>query len=428
MSRISIPRAFLAWWFVAAYFLSATLSVLIYVTNPDSTSDQSVDALVLRASVVLMLLPLSIGLLISSRQVPRLLYQLNRALPLLKFIPLVAFFTMVTGLFMGNLFGFVIGDTYKLLSLPLGLMFGMTLPLLPLSQAFLNMSVLNAILFIAGTLPARFSGDLLVSGIGTFHLLAPLCAVPMTTSGASRISLIMTSMVAVALGLKRSTLLVFFFLIGFLGMKDRRMRTLVVVLALVTGGTLTYYGDEVSAFNDLYDRIGTTYEDGRLDTSSGSRIQEVRSSWSHMATTAVLGPVQILLLGMGSGATYPLDSDELRLNTISESSTEVHNIHFTPMTLVFRHGVLTALLVLAAYGSCLLYCYQSWMKGGSHEMREISKFIFLFGLVLGTVSLSGFTIVGDLMFPVLVGALIRAKHSHDGAVDGSPRSSQDGVY
>lgn len=391
---------------------------------PESALDQSLDSLILRISAAASLFPLGLVLLMSLHEIPQMLMNLKRTLPILICIPIIAIYSALNGLVMGNDIGFVTGDTYKLLSLPFGVLVGMTLPLQLLCKAFLRMSVLNAILFVVMVLPARYRGDLLVVGLGTYHLLAAMCALPLVDKNIVRFQIILTVTLAVMVGLKRSTILVFIVLLAFIGIKDRKMRSVLVVFALIVGGQLAYFGEEVKVINDLYERIEETHSDGKLDTSSGSRIQEIRSSWTHMSTTAVLGPVQILLIGMGSGATYPHDSDELRLNPISDSSTEVHNIHFTPMTLIFRHGILSALLLLAAYGSCLLYCYQSWITNHNEKIREISKFIFLFGLSLSITSLSGFTIVGDLMFPVLVGSLIRAIQLNGDAVNIAPRPSQ----
>src|SRR5690606_23419308 len=86
--------------------------------------------------------------------------------------------TFAVGIVQGNAINFVAGDTYKLLTLPIGLLAGLALPLRPMVRAFAIMGIINCALFIVGTLPMRLTGDLTVVGLGTFHILIPLSVFP----------------------------------------------------------------------------------------------------------------------------------------------------------------------------------------------------------------------------------------------------------
>lgn len=402
-------HAALAWFFVFTYFFGATISVWVYVLNPDAAADQTVDEILLRATALLSLFPIAFCLLLGAPRLRADIDMIMRTLPAVASLPLVALVTATVGIIRGNDFAFILGDTYKLLTLPLGVLAGLRLPLGPAMQACVAFGIANAALFLFGTLPARIWGDLSIVGIGTYHLLAPLCFIPAMKpqSQWSRIATVTLVLTATTIGLKRATILLFPFALFALGVAERGMRAALVVLLIGVSAIGIYYYDEATAVRDLFTRLSDTYQYGEFDSSTGSRLQEVVSSWNYLNRTAELGAVQIAAFGLGSGATYVLDDEELRLNPIAPNSQEVHNIHFTPMTLVFRCGLIPAALILTAYASCLIYCFQLWRRSRSVQTRKAAYSVFMYGLVLAAASASGFVIVGDILLPVILGALIR---------------------
>jgi hypothetical protein len=101
---------------------------------------------------------------------------------------------------------------------------------------------------------------------------------------------------------------------------------------------------------------------------------------------------------------------------------------------VFRHGILPAALILLAYGACLFYAWRKQRRGIDPNVRIGAHCIFLLGLTLILISLSGFTIVGDLLFPVMVGALVgaaldsRVRGLGVAATTSTPISEQRGMH
>ncbi len=353
-------------------------------------------------------MPLIISLFIGLPSIGKNLGTIIKKLPWVTSIPIIGVVTIIIGLLNGNGLGFVIGDTYRLLTLPIGILIGMTLPLKILMRWFVIISISYIILFLLSALPARLSGDLNIVGIGTFHLLAALCIFPLLrdNSQTSRIGLIILSLIVIALGMKRSTMGIFLILIFALSFTEKMMKQALVLIVLLGALFFSIYSEEIALITELSERINQTYDAGELDPSSGSRIQEVKSSWAHMWKNSSLGALQVAFFGLGSGATYLNDNDDLRLSTIAPDSEEIHNIHFSPMTLAFRHGIIPAFFIIYAYVSCLLYCLQVRRYSKDKDINKIALCIFLFGGVLMLYSLSGFTIVGDLLFPVTMGSLL----------------------
>lgn len=400
--------SFLSIWFVGVYFISAISGLWVHLLNPNAAFDQTIEASIIRVSAAFTLMPLITSLFICLPRSGKNLDTIIQNLPWVTCIPIIAIVTIIIGLLNGNGLGFVIGDAYRLLTLPVGILIGMNLPLRVFMKCFVIMSITYISLFLLSALPARLSGDLNIVGIGTFHLLAALCIFPLLKEGSrsSRIGLIALSLIVIAVGMKRSTMGIFMILVLTLSFTEKMMRQALVLIILA--GTLFFsiYSEEIALITELSDRINQTYDAGELDPSSGSRIQEVKSSWDHMWNKSSLGPLQVAFFGLGSGATYLNDHDDLRLSTIAPDSDEIHNIHFSPMTLAFRHGIIPALIIIYAYVSCLVYCLQVRRRSKDKEIRKIALSIFLFGGVLMLYSLSGFTIVGDLLFPVAMGSLL----------------------
>jgi hypothetical protein len=398
-------------WFVYAYFGATIAATWVYFLNPDAAADQSIDGIFLRVGVAMTILPLVMLIYKSYLVYPARIGHLNKELPVIKYIPWIAAFSFLMGIVNQNGLLFALGDTYRITTLFLGVIAGLALPFFPLMRIVLITSVLYNILFVAGFAYAQYNGINVFVGMGTFHLLIPICMLPVLSVDATfkRALVIVLTLIALILGLKRSTILILPLLLMFLAASDRTLRIILVVIAALAFAGVLVYGEEIQPLVSVYDRVAETYDNGRIDTSSGSRVQEVVSAWNHLTKEAALGPMQFALLGLGSGATYPMDSDDLRLNTIADESIEIHNIHFTPMTLVFRHGIVPAAIILFAYASCLLCAWRTHRKGIGPEIRGGAASVFLLGIVLALVSVSGFTIVGDLLFPLLVGALIGAR-------------------
>lgn len=426
MIQHSRSRAFLAWFFVVIYFGMAVAATWTYFLNPDALYGQNVDAFILRAGAVGLVLPILVALLADKERLGRHARIVLKTVPSLGLLLLVAANGFAFGLASGNHFGFVIGDTYRLLTLPLGLLAGLAMPLRPLMRAMLILSIANAGLFALGMAYVSLYPISFV-GFGTFHLLIPLCVLTVFEHGTPkwRLATVLLSAVAVILGLKRAVIGVFPVLLLAVAWRDKAARWAAVILILALSGGFAYFGEKSEALAPLYDRVSATYEDGNVDTSTSSRFQEVRSSWNYMNKNAPLGALQVALAGMGSGATYLLDNDDLRLNTIDDDSSEVHNIHFTPMTLVFRHGFFGAAVTLFGYLACIAAVMRIAMKLRKDSFEGRAAFaIALFGFVLLVNSLSGFTIVGDLLFPLCVGALLRAVEPAAGA---QPAASAPGA-
>jgi hypothetical protein len=423
-------------WFVLTYFGVAIAATWAYFLNPEAATDQGLDGLILRVGAAMTILPLVWLAYKSYHAYPGRIVALDKDLPILKYVPLIAGVTLVMGIVNHNSTSFALGDTYRIFTLFLGVVAGLSLPLAALVRVVLITSILYNALFVAGMAYAQSIGNNVFVGMGTFHLLIPLCMLPAMASTATlrRALVILLALIALILGLKRSTLLIFPVLLLLLAFSDRSIRKISVAIAVCAAIGLTIWGEDIQPLVSVYNRVAETYEDGKIDSSLGSRVQEVLSAWNHLNKESALGAVQIALLGLGSGATYPMDSDDLRLNTIADDSTDIHNIHFTPMTLVFRHGIIPAALILLAYGACLFYTWRKQRRGSAPEVRTGAQCIFLLGLTLILISLSGFTIVGDLLFPLMVGALVgaardsRVRGMRAAAATPTPISEQRGIH
>lgn len=407
--KIVLQRgSFFSWWCVSAYFLGVIFALGIYIIFPNAVYEPEFEAMVIKVSAFLVLFPISLNFLMTFPQVRINVSLLLKKMPIVLLIVPISLISLLVGLIHENQVRFVIGDSYKLMTLPIGVLAGMVLPLYAVMRAFVVCGIVFILMFIFLALILR-AGETSILGIGTYHLLIPLCALPWIDSKANwkHFALLAMVLVAIALGLKRSTMAILPLLMGWLFVTERNARPAIFFVAIIGAGMAAVYSDEVQLLSALFDRVSSTYDGEGVDPSSGSRIQEVKSSWKHMQDVAALGSIQVALFGLGSGATYSYDSEDLRLNEISENSNEIHNIHFTPMTLVFRHGILPAIIIFGAYIKCLQYCIQVRRKNIERHTRNAAMAIFLFGTVLLIASLSGFTIVGELMFPVLMGALIR---------------------
>ncbi len=335
---------------------------------------------------------------------------------LITWVAIIAIVGLIVGLLSGNQVKFIVGDSYKLLLLPLSIVVGFNVRAESIVRHAFPLSVAASISFafaIAATLASGYSGAV---GFGAFYHLIPLCFLLSglsNRSGLIRITLYVVVILAIVVGFKRGVYLAALF-VGAAALvslpRGQRTKALVSALVIVAssfsilGVTNLIQGDSSSTFDLAQGRVAETVEDDELDSSSASRIQEVKSSWNYF-TNSEYFPIRLILFGMGSGATYDYDDPSLRLNAIAEGSSSIHNIHFTPMALLFRYGVVATILLTAAYSYIVwkAFSYMTCLPYGLS--RKVASFVGYYGLGLLVSSLFGFTIIGEPLLPLMWGAL-----------------------
>lgn len=329
---------------------------------------------------------------------------------------IIAFVGIIVGLLSGNEVRFIVGDSYKLLLLPLSVIVGFNVrPQLVVRHAF-PLSVLASISFAFGMIATFAAGYAGAIGFGAFYHLIPLCFLLsgfLNRSGVLRIALYIAVIFAIIVGFKRGIYLAGLF-VGvsalFFLPRDRRAVALVSALVIaissisILGLTSLVQGDSSSTFDIAQGRVAETYEGDELDSSSASRIQEVESSWNYFLRAEYF-PIRLLIFGLGSGATYDYDDPSLRLNAIAEGSSSIHNIHFTPMALLFRYGIVATMVLITAYSYMVWKAFSYMASLPNGLSRKVAAFVGYYGLGLLVSSMFGFTIIGEPLMPLMWGAL-----------------------
>lgn len=111
--------------------------------------------------------------------------------------------------------------------------------------------------------------------------------------------------------------------------------------------------------------VGFTKRDQSLDI----RFAEVNSAFKEMNKNYFLN----YLLGRGVGATFKLESDFSITDTrISNKLDNTHHIHFTPVNLFFKYGLISVFL-----GMYLLFNLRNYHKDKREEIIILTLFIFV---------------------------------------------------
>ncbi len=203
---------------------------------------------------------------------------------------------------------------------------------------------------------------------------------------------------SVLVGQKRTLVLIAFiliiiYLLKIINEKKGRVivRALLSIMLFVGGGYV------VSSYVDYnYKRVQSTFDTFDTDVGVDSkRLREVKVAYQEIRNNSDLA----FITGLGSGA-YFVDPVH---NPVS-GEILVHSIHVTPVAMIFRYGIVGAVLYVAIILSIfvLLYVNRQGISGVSNKM-----FFVILSYLIGSVIMS-FTIYGlvdDIFIGFFIGIL-----------------------
>lgn len=168
---------------------------------------------------------------------------------------------------------------------------------------------------------------------------------------------------------RRTNLLLTIIGVIFLFIK-RKPKTAIIILILIT--PFLFFKDTIinklakSEYKTVK-RLAVGFT--KTDQSMNIRFAEVNSSFKEMNKNVFLN----YLLGRGVGATYKLESDFKITDTrISNKLDTTHHIHFTPVNLFFKYGIIAMFLMMY-----FLFNLRNYFKDKREEIFIFTLFILV---------------------------------------------------
>lgn len=163
-------------------------------------------------------------------------------------------------------------------------------------------------------------------------------------------------------------------------LSDRKLRLVMGGLLLMAAASLALAVPEVQAEVDerraavLQRARLATFQSGQRDMSTLARVVEVKDAWETMSEE---GTPLTHVGGFGHGASYVPTTNLILVNVGDDG--RIHNIHFTPMLVLFRYGAVGLFLYVALLVWILLNAWRALRR------RTDAFTVVLFVAVVGSV-------------------------------------------
>lgn len=178
-----------------------------------------------------------------------------------------------------------------------------------------------------------------------------------------------------------------------LSIKIKSVVKIISIILVIFFGYLTIGGGE--KITEFYNMISQRLESFTkieniqdLDVASSGRVKEITSSIEGFT------PLD-WIIGKGFGFTYEVDRGYI--------ITKEHNIHFTPMTLVVRHGLIYTVVFYFLVFVVLRRSYNMLIRSSDRMVLGIPFYYVLGGLIY---SFTAYSVYIDLLFFFMFGHLV----------------------